>query len=88
MTLVIPVVAAYSVVWQAGVTRDIDAIGISIQLSGAATAASVGDVTAQHHHNTLQRCGAVQDWLWSILGRQRVLEVEGSDLDSELHVPY
>lgn len=87
MALAAPVVAAYGGVRQAGVTRDIDAVGISIQLGGAPTAASVGDVTAQRRHDTIQWCGAVQDRLWCVLGRKRVLEVESSDLHSELHFP-
>lgn len=67
-TSFVPVVAAYSGVRQTGVTRDIDGVGIGVQLGAAATAASVGDVTVQHRHNVLQRCDAVQDQLRCILG--------------------
>ena len=45
--MVVPVVAAYGGVGQAGVTRAVDAVGVGIELGGAATAAGVGDVTAQ-----------------------------------------
>lgn len=68
-TSLVPVVAAYSGVRQTGVTRDVDAVGVGIQLGAAATAARVGDVTVQHGHNVLQRCEAVQGRLWCILGR-------------------
>ncbi len=71
---------------QAGVTGDIDAVGIGIELGAASTAAGVGDVTTQHLQNTIQQGGAVQDMLSCILGRQRILEVEGGDLDSELDI--
>lgn len=46
-TSVVPVVAAYSGVGQAGVTGAVDAVGVGIQLGGAVTAAGVGDVLAQ-----------------------------------------
>lgn len=56
----IPVVAAYGGVGQTGVTLDVDAVGVSVELGRAATAAGVGDVTAQHLHDAIQRCAAVQ----------------------------
>lgn len=83
---VVPVVAAYGGVRQTRVTRDVDAVGVSVELGGAATAAGVGDVAAQRRHYTVQWCGALQDGLWCILGRS--LEVEGSDLNPELHFPW
>lgn len=82
----LPVVTPHGGVWQAAVARDIDAVSICVQLCGAPTAATVSDVTAQHSHDTIQRRGAVHDRLWCILGRQRVLEAEGNNLDSELHI--
>lgn len=83
-----PVVAAYGGVWQARVTRAVDAVGVRVQFDGAASAAGVSDITAQHLQDTIQRGAAVQDWLWCILGRRRIQEVEGGDLDSELHVTW
>lgn len=59
----IPVVAAYGGVWQAGVTRDIDAISICIEFSRTASAAGVGDVTFQYRHYTIRRCGTVKHQL-------------------------
>lgn len=85
---VVPVVAAYGGVGQAGVTGVIDAVGVGIELGGAATAAGVGDVPVQRHQDIIQGCGAVQDRLRCSLGRQRILEVEAGDLDSELHVTW
>lgn len=84
----VPVVPAHGGVGQAGVTGAIDAVGVGIELGGAATAPGVGDVTAQCRQDTIQRCGAVQDRTRCILGRQGILEVEGGDLDSELHVTW
>lgn len=83
---VVPVVAAYGGVGQAGVTGAIDAVGVSIELGRAATTASVGDVSAQRLQDTIQLCGAVQEWLSCILGGWSVLEAEANDLDSELHI--
>lgn len=85
---VLPVVAAYGRVWQAGVTRHVDAIGISVQFSSTEAAASVGDVIIQYRHNTVQWRGVVKHCPWCILGSQKVLEVKGSDLDSELYSAY
>lgn len=83
-----PVVAADGGGGQAGVAGAVDAVGVGFELGGAATAACVGDVAAQHLQNIIQRRGAVQDRLWCILGRRRVLEAEGGDLNSELHVAF
>lgn len=50
----VPVVAAYSGVGQAGVTRPVDVVGVCVELCRAAPAASVSDVTAQRHHDAFQ----------------------------------
>lgn len=83
-----PVVAAYGGVGQAGVTGAVDAVGVGVELGAAATATGVGDVPAQCLQDTSQRSGAVQDRPRCILGRQSILEVESSDLDSELHITW
>lgn len=83
-----PVVAAYGGVGQARVTRAVDAVGVRVQFDRAASTAGVSDITAQHLQDTIQRGAAVHDWLWCILGRQMIQEVEGGDLDSELHVTW
>lgn len=64
-----PVVAAYGGVGQTRVTRAVDAVGVRVQLDRAASAAGVSDITAQDLQDIIQRGGAVQDWLWCILGR-------------------
>lgn len=84
----VPVVAAYGGVGQAGVTGAVDAVGVGVELGAAATAAGVGDVPTQRLQDNSQRCGAVQDRLRCILGRWSVLEMEGGGLDSELHVTW
>lgn len=84
----IPVVAADSHVWQAGVTWDVDAVRIGVELSRTAAAASIEDVASQHRQDTLQWGGVVKHRPRCILGRLRMLEVKGNDLDSELHCPY
>lgn len=71
---------------QAGVARHVDAIEVSVELGGAATAATKGHVSTQNRLNGVQRRGAVHGQLQCcITGRKRVLEAEGDDLDTELH---
>lgn len=84
----LPVVAPYGSVGQTRVTGAVDAVGVAVELSAAATAAGVGDVPAQRLQDPRQRCGAVQDQLGGILGRWSILEVKGGDLDPELHVTW
>lgn len=50
----VPVVAAYSGVGQAGVTRPVDVVGVCVELCRAAPAAGVSNVTAQRHHDAFQ----------------------------------
>lgn len=84
----VPVVAADGHVRQAGVTWHVDAISIGVEFSRTAAAASVDDVASQHRHDAVQWCGVVELRPWCILGRLRMLEVKGNDLDSELYSPY
>lgn len=84
----VPVVAADGQVWQAGVTWDVDAVSIGVELSGTAAAAGVDDVASQHRHDAVQWRAAVQHRPWCILGRRRMLEAKGNELDSELDGPY
>ena len=56
----VPVVAAHGGVGQTGVTLGVDAVGVGVELGRAAAAAGVGDVTAQHLHDAVQRRAAVQ----------------------------
>lgn len=84
----VPVVAADGHVRQAGVTRHVDAVSIAVEFSRTAAAASVDDVASQHRHDAAQWGGAVQHRPWCILGRLRMLEVKGDDLDSELYGSY
>ena len=88
MTLSVPVEAAYGRVGQAGVTGAVDPVGVGTELGGAATTASVGDVPTQDLQDNVPRRGAVQDRLMCILGGWSILEVEGGDVDSELHVTW
>jgi len=48
-----PVEAAHGGVRQAGVTGAVNAVDVGFELSGAATAACVGDVPAQRRHDTV-----------------------------------
>lgn len=84
----IPVVAAHGQVGQAGVTWEVDAVSIGVQLSGTAATAGVDDVTRQHRHDAVQWRGAVTHHPWCILGRLRMLEAKGNQLDSEFYGPY
>lgn len=81
-----PVVAPHAGVRQACVARHVDAIEVGVELSGAAAAAAEGHVSTQNRRDGIQRRGAVHGQLqWCIMGRKRVLEAEGDDLDAELH---
>lgn len=77
-----PVVAADGGVRQAGVTGEVDAVSVRVQLGGTAAAAGVGDVPRQRRHDAVQQRGAVER---RVQGRLPVLEVKGEDLDPELH---